>query len=145
MENLSFKEETEFMRTLAYTEPAKTNRFLISVIGSEIPEYLFYYYELYNEGEKLIIELKMREMLNFFFSTKLFFNITGLKISNLDPTGYIVEETTYDVLKSNFKKTGDYADDGISHVDFIFEVKEVSYVNNFKRIEANQTPENENI
>lgn len=108
-------------------EPARSNRFVINVTGTDIPEFLFRNFKLYNEGGNLHLDTEFFEVVNFIFNPNEFFNITDITISELDPTGQKVATTDFNILKSNFEKSGDYGNDEISSVKLNFIVKVTSH------------------
>jgi hypothetical protein len=101
-------------------EPLKKNRFLISFNGLEIPEYCFRHFKMYNEGEELIFETSIWQTINYTFNPKGIFDIVGVKVELLDPTGVVVNGYTFDVKGSNFETDFDYGDDNISTIHFKF-------------------------
>lgn len=113
-------------------EPLKNNRFLISFPDINIPNYLFRSYEMYNEGENLIFTTEILETVDFTFNPKDFFKITSVKLEYLDPVGEVVGGLVFNVKGSNFKKTGNYSDDGLQTNSFIFLVDIDSIQNLFE-------------
>lgn len=94
-------------------EPLKENRYIINIIGTNIPEYLFREYRIYNEGDNLIFTTKFYETVEFSFNPKEFFNITGVKIDYLDPVGEVVNSLIFNVKGSNFERTQSYSNDDL--------------------------------
>jgi hypothetical protein len=113
------------METLRYAdwalqEPAKENRFIIKLVNTNIPEYLFRSYEIYNEGEELILITEFWETVTYTFNPIDFFKITGVEISYLDPTGVEHNGLTFDVKGSYFNKVGTYDSDEITTIKLKF-------------------------
>lgn len=94
-------------------EPLKSNRFVITCEGVDIPEYLFRGYSLYNEGKNLIFKTKFFETVNYSFNPKEFFNVTSVTIEYLDPTGHVVNALKFNVSGSNFKRKQSYKSDDL--------------------------------
>lgn len=95
-------------------EPAKTNRYIINLVGIDIPNYLFRKYKLHNEGDELIFTTEFYETVQYTFNPSDFFNITGVEVSYLDPTGAEHNSISFNVKGSNYIKKGDYSDDSIT-------------------------------
>jgi len=92
-------------------EPKRANRFIITFIGNNlepIPVYLFKSYKLKNEGEELILTIKMLEPLHFTYNPKELYNILDVKIEFLDPIGGIVNGLILPIIGSNHKQSGNY-------------------------------------
>jgi hypothetical protein len=94
-------------------EPLKENRFIINVLGANIPCYLFTKYKIFNEGDNLIFTTQFYETVNFSFNPKDFFDITGVKIDYLDPIGNVVNSLFFNVKGSNFERKQSYKNDGL--------------------------------
>lgn len=94
-------------------EPLKENRFIINVLGTNIPCYLFTKYKIFNEGDKLIFTTQFYETVHFSFNPKDFFDITGVKIDYLDPIGNVVNSLFFNVRGSNFERKQSYKNDGL--------------------------------
>lgn len=94
-------------------EPLKSNRYLIKIVGTEIPSFLFTKYKIYNEGDTLIFTTKFYETVEFSFNPAEFFNITGVVIDYLDPIGNVVNSLSFNVSGSNFERKQSYSDDGL--------------------------------
>ena len=103
-------------------EPAMENRFIVKLTNTNIPEYLFRRYEIYNEGEELIFITEFWETINYTFNPIDFFKITGVDISYLDPTGVEHNGITFDVKGSNFNKVGSYISNEIITIKLKFVV-----------------------
>lgn len=108
-------------------EPAKSNRFIIKLIGVDIPEYLFRKYKIHNEGEELIFTTEFYETVNYTFNPGEFFNVTGVEINYLDPVGEVHNSLIFSVKGSNFKKVGEYSSDNITttKLRFVIDIKTI--------------------
>lgn len=84
-------------------EPLRKNRFIIKLKGVGIPMYLFLKYKIFNEGDDFIFTTSFYETFEYVFNPKDFFNITGVQIEYLDPTGAVINGLTFDVKGSNYK------------------------------------------
>lgn len=111
------------LRKFEPVEPLKENRFIINIIGTDIPEYLFREYRIYNEGDDLIFTTSFYETINFSFNPKEFFNITSVKIDYLDPIGEIVNSLMFNVQGLNFERTQSYLGDNLQTNQLRFIVK----------------------
>ena len=89
-------------------EPARSNRFIVNVVGAEVEEYLFIGYKIFNDGDDLIIETSFRENVPFTFNPKDFFKITGIHIKNIDPIGDVYSVLKLPIKKSNYEKECSY-------------------------------------
>jgi|688.fasta_scaffold638798_2 hypothetical protein len=131
--NIDIMQENEFEKW-HLVEPAKTNRFVIKLLGAEIPPYLFRKYKLYNEGDEIIFVTEFFESIEFTFNPVDFFKITDVQIDYLDPTGVKHNSIKFQVKGSNFKKIGDYAEDSLTTIKmrFVADVKtiNVEYITN---------------
>jgi hypothetical protein len=102
-------------------EPLRSNRFIINLNKEvTVPEYLFRSFKIYNEGENLIFKTKIFQTVNYSFKPADLFKITSVKIEYLDPTGEVVNGLSFDIQGSNLSFKNDYADDGLSTIDFQF-------------------------
>jgi len=94
-------------------EPLMSNRYIIRVIGVEIPEYLFRSFKIFNNGEDLIFMTDFFETVQYSFNPNDFFNITGIKIEYLSPIGDVVKSLIFNIKEGNFEKEQSYSDDGL--------------------------------
>lgn len=101
-------------------EPLRSNRFLISFNGVDVPQYLFRKYKIFNVGDDLIFTTEFFETVNYSFNPKDFFNITGVKIEYLDPTGVSVNALSFNVVGSNYKIEQSYENDNLQTNKFRF-------------------------
>ena len=92
-------------------EPLKTNRWLIEFEGMNINPYLFRKYKIYNEGENMIFTTEFLETVLDTINPKEFFNIVGVKIQYLDPTGAVVNGLQFDIKGMNFEQKMSYGKD----------------------------------
>lgn len=122
-----------FINDFEPVEPLKENRFLINIIGTEIPSYLFRNYKMYNEGEELIFETSFFETVNFTFNPSDFFNITGVVLDFLDPTGAVCGGLVFDVKGSNFMRKQKYSNDDLQITKLRFVVEKKTLVPKFSK------------
>jgi len=115
-------------------EPAMVNRFLIKIIGTGMPEYLFRDYKLYNDGDDLILKINFMETLNYTFNPMEFFKITDVEIDYLDPTGVKYNGLSFSVKGANYKKIGSYSKDGFTITKLKFIVDKNTIKLSFKNI-----------
>jgi hypothetical protein len=106
-----------------FVEPLKENRFLINIIGTTIPNLLFRKFEIHNEGNELIFTTSFYETVQFSFNPTEFFNITGVVIDYLDPTGTVVNSLIFDVKGSNYGRKQSYSNDELQINELKFIVK----------------------
>ena len=106
-----------------FVEPLKENRFIINITGTNIPNYLFRKFEIYNEGDELIFTTSFYETVEFSFNPKEFFNITGVVIDYLDPVGDIVNSLMFNVKGSNFQRKQSYSNDELQTNELKFIVE----------------------
>jgi hypothetical protein len=90
-------------------EPLIENRYIINIVGTYIPQFLFRKYKIHNEGEELIFTTEFYETVNFTFNPKDFFEITGVKIDYLSPIGEVVSSLEFKIKGSNFEKEQSYS------------------------------------
>jgi hypothetical protein len=91
-------------------EPHKSNRFIIKSDGTEIPDYLFRNYKIYNDNDIIFFETEFIETINVTINPLDLFKIIGFSIQNLDPTGVVTQELYFEVKGLNFEKTASYND-----------------------------------
>lgn len=104
-------------------EPLKTNRWLIELEGMDIKPYLFRKYKIYNEGEDIIFTTEFVETTEDVVNPKEFFNIVGVKIQYLDPTGAVINGLKFDIKGMNFEQKVSYAKDKFKITKLRFIVK----------------------
>lgn len=101
------------IKNMGLIEPLRENRFLINLIGSEVPQYLFKKYKIFNIGDDLIFTTEFYETVDFCFNPKDFFNITEIKIDYLNPIGDVINSLMFNVVGSNFKINQSYKNDNL--------------------------------
>lgn len=117
---------TELERTPEFIEPLRHNRFIIKFDGIEVPKYLFRKYKLFNSGSEIIFLTEIMEVVNFVINPQDIFNLVGVTIEYLDPTGTIVNGITFEVKGINFIQKGDYSENEIQTTKLRMVVKEGS-------------------
>jgi hypothetical protein len=111
-------------------EPLMANKFLLRTIGTEIPDYAFRKFKIFNEGEELIFTTQFLETTCFIFNPKDFFLITGFIIDFLNLDNKIVKTLMFDIKASNFEKIGSYK----SNKTFVYNIRSVIDINSMKLI-----------
>ena len=101
------------IKNVGLIEPLRENRFLINLIGSEVPQYLFKKYKIFNIGDDLIFTTEFYETVDFCFNPKEFFNITEIKIDYINPIGDVINSLMFNVVGSNFKINQSYKNDNL--------------------------------
>lgn len=105
-------------------EPLKECRFIINVIGTVLPDYLFREYRIYNDGEDLLFETSFMETVHFSFNPKEVFNINTCIIDFLDPTGVVVNSLRFNVKGLNYERSQSYKNGDelqLNHLKFIID------------------------
>jgi len=98
-------------------EPKMEHRWYIKVLtntpfkGGDINSYLFKNYTLYNDGSKLCIDFNFIESLGQLINPLDMFNIIGLAIHYVSPTGVWENGIQFDIKGLNFVTKGDYSSD----------------------------------
>ena len=104
-------------------EPLKKNRWILKLIGTDIPEYIFTEYKIYNEDSKMIFETQFIECVEFQYNPKDLFNIVGVDIKYLDHTGVDVGGIFFYVKEVNFEKKCSYKKNGLMKTKLKFTIK----------------------
>lgn len=116
-------------------EPILENRFIINFIGESLdptPVYLFKSYHIINEYNKIILTIKMYNSTEYIFNPNDLFKITDVKISYLDPTGWVKNSITFPVKSSNYTTKGSYSSNNlmISEFKFLIESDKIKLIKN---------------
>jgi len=90
-------------------EPLMENRYIIELIGTDIPSYSFKEYSLHNEGTDFIFMTRFYETCNYSFNPKSIFDITDVVIKYLDPVGDVISGLKFKVKGINFNRKQSYA------------------------------------
>jgi hypothetical protein len=53
-------------------EPKTKNRFIINVVGTDIPHHLFKSYKMYNQGKTIVVDVEFYETTEWTFNPKSF-------------------------------------------------------------------------
>lgn len=101
--------------------PLATNRFVINVVGTDIPYYLFKSYRMYNQDKTIVIDTEFYETNEWTFNPQEFFDIEDLLIQNLDVTGQVISTLDFSVKEIFYEKYCSYSDNGfmINKLKFI--------------------------
>ena len=92
-------------------EPKKSNRFVINVVGTDIPQHLFLGYKMYNEGKTIIVETEFYETVDWTFNPQEYFDIEDLLIQHLNGVGEVIVTLDFKVDKIYYEQVGNYSDD----------------------------------
>jgi len=119
-------------------EPKKTNRFIINVVGIDIPQHLFKSYKMYNHGKTIIVETEFYETLDWTFNPQDFFDIEDLLIQHVNGVGDIITTLDFKVDEMLYEQCGSYADDEflLNKLKFITSNCEVINTNNKTEIKT---------
>ena len=90
-------------------EPLMENRYIIELIGTDIPSYSFKEYSLHNEGTDFIFITRFYETCIYSFNPKSIFDITHVVIKYLDPVGDVISGLKFKVKGINFNRKQSYA------------------------------------
>jgi len=101
--------DIDIMRSGILIEPLMENRYIIELIGSDIPSYSFKEYSLYNEGTDIIFITRFYETCIYSFNPKSIFDITDVVIKYLDPVGDAISGLRFKVKGINFSRKQSYA------------------------------------
>lgn len=102
-------------------EPLKANRWIIHFNDEiKVPIYLFNKYKIKNEGDGLILTIRMFNSVEYSFNPADLFKITEVKIEYLDPIGEIVNGLILPVKGSNLETKCSYKDDNLMMTNFRF-------------------------
>lgn len=102
-------------------EPLKNNRFVINVVGTDIPGYLFTSYRIHNQDKTMVVETEFYETVDWAFNPQEFFDIKDLIIQNINAVGDVVSTLDFSVKEIFYEKNCSYHDDGfvINRLKFI--------------------------
>ena len=109
-------------------EPKLENRFIIKLVGADIPPYLFQSYSIKNVGEDFVFKTKMMEIVGYTFNPEDLLKINSITIEDLDAIGGVIGGYKMDVVGSNMKIKTKYSSSDLKTIKFKFIVK------NFKTI-----------
>lgn len=113
-------------------EPKKSNRFIINVVGTDIPHHLFTGYKMYNEENTIIVETQFYETVDWTFNPREYFDIEDLLIQHLDAMGNVLVTLDFKVDKIYYEQSGSYYDDEflINKLKFVTSNCDVIHVTN---------------
>ena len=119
-------------------EPKKNNRFIVNVVGTDIPYPLFKGYKMYNQGKTIIVETEFYETTDWTFNPREFFDIEDLLIQHLNPMGDVITTLDFKVDEIEYEQVANYADDGFLINKLKFVTSNCEVINNNKTIETNE-------
>lgn len=108
-------------------EPNSCARFILKFKGYNIPEWLVRSYRFYNDGDKLMMDVKIIEAIIFVINPTKLFDIDGMELSFLDATGYEYQKHVFGIKGMNFEHISDYGELKISTYNFVFEIDQPSF------------------
>lgn len=108
-------------------EPIRDGRFILKVIGYDIPKWLVRSYRFYNDGNKLMMDLKVIEAQIFVIDPTKLFDIEAIQLTFLDATGMEYMKHTFAIKGMNFEHICDYSINDLSTYQFVFEIDKTSY------------------
>ena len=104
-------------------EPAKENRFLISIKNLKgAHSYFFRKYKLFTQNEDIFLSIELIESESYTFNPFEFTTITNINIEYLNLFGDVYNTLNLSVSPVSFYKEGDYSSDKISVVRMSFKV-----------------------
>jgi hypothetical protein len=104
---------TNFLENFKQYEPKTKNRFIINVVGTDIPYHLFRSYKMYNQGKTIVVETEFYESTDWTFNPQEYFDIEDLLIQHLNPIGDVIVTLDFKVEEIYYEQSGDYGDDGL--------------------------------
>ncbi len=119
-------------------EPKKNNRFIVNVVGTDIPYPLFKGYKMYNQGKTIIVETEFYETTDWTFNPREFFDIEDLLIQHLNPMGDVITTLDFKVDEIEYEQVANYADDGFLMNKLKFITSNCEVINNNQTIETNE-------
>lgn len=108
-------------------EPLKDGRFILTFLGYSIPEYLVRSYRFYNDGDKLMMDVKIIEAQIFVIDPTKLFDIEGMLLTFIDQTGMEYMRHSFTIKGMNFEHISDYGINELSSYQFVFEIDKSSY------------------
>lgn len=101
--------KVDFIMSGITLEPLMENRYIIELIGTDIPSYSFKEYSLHNEGTDFIFMTRFYETCIYSFNPKSIFDVTDVVIKYLDPVGDVISGLRFKVKGINFSRKQSYA------------------------------------
>jgi len=96
-------------------EPARANRFILTTLGTEIPNYQLRSYDFGIHENNFTFEISFHDLVSFTFNPENFYNITGFLMEYIDPVGVVYNTLNLEVVDHlSYSKSGDYSDDTIT-------------------------------
>jgi len=126
------------MEKFKHFEPKKNNRFIINVVGTDIPQHLFKSYKMYNYGRTIVVETEFYETVEWTFNPQEFFDIEDLLIQHTNAVGEVITTLDFKVDEIEYEQSGSYADDGLLMNKLKFITSNCEVINNNQTIETNE-------
>jgi hypothetical protein len=119
------------MENFDSVQPIRSNKFIMNVVGTDIPSHLFKNYRMYNHGKTMIIETEFYETQEWVFNPQEFFDIEDLLIQYLNDEDEVIFTLDFSVVEIFYEKTGSYHDNDYvtNKLKFITDNCEVIMVN----------------
>ncbi len=96
-------------------EPARANRFILTTLGTEIPNYLIRSYDFDIIDNNFTFDITFHDLVSFTFNPNNFNHITGFLMEYIDPVGVVYNTLNIEVIDYlEYSKSGDYSDDTIT-------------------------------
>lgn len=108
-------------------EPSRDGRFILKFVGYNIPEWLVRSYRFYNDGDKLMMDVKIIEAQIFVIDPTKLFDIEAIHLTFLDAVGMEYMKHTFAINGMNFEHICDYSINDLSTYQFVFEIDKASY------------------
>lgn len=123
------------MESFDSVQPIKSNKFIMNVVGTDIPSHLFRNYKIYNHGKTMIIETEFYETQEWVFNPQEFFDIEDLLIQYLNDEDEVIFTLDFSVVEIFYEKSGAYHDNDyvINKLKFITDNCEVIMANEEKQ------------
>jgi len=123
------------MENFDSVQPIKSNKFIMNVVGTDIPSHLFRNYKIYNQGKTMIIETEFYETQEWVFNPQEFFDIEDLLIQYLNDEDEVIFTLDFSVVEIFYEKSGAYHDNDyvINKLKFITDNCEVIMANEEKQ------------
>jgi hypothetical protein len=125
-------------------EPKKSNRFVINVVGTDIPQHLFKSYKMYNEGKTIIVETEFYETVEWTFNPQEFFDIEDLLIQHVNGVGDVITTLDFKVEEIEYEQVGNYADDGFLMNKLKFVTSNCDVIKNEQSSQTSEEINNQN-
>ena len=94
------------------SEVLRSNRFIISAEGIEIPPHNFKSYKLYSKDSQTLIDLELYNTSDYIFNPNNLSKITGISIEFLNAIGETINQINFTTQPYNIEHKGSYKDSG---------------------------------